>query len=79
LSVRHRIEQRLPLVSVPVLFLRGQHDPIAPARWLSRAAGLTPESAAGVVETAGHNAITTAGAVVAGRAIAFTTKAVTAI
>ena len=79
LSVRHRIERRLPLVSAPVLFLRGQHDPIAPARWLSRAAGLTPGSASGVVETAGHNAITTAGAVVAGRAIAFTATAATAI
>ncbi|MGW4943155.1 alpha/beta fold hydrolase [Actinoplanes sp. NPDC004185] len=71
LSVRHRIDHRLPLVQAPVLFLRGQHDPIAPPRWLRQAARLTPYAVTDVVPAAGHNAITTAGSVVARRAVAF--------
>ncbi|GAA3334727.1 hypothetical protein GCM10020358_00300 [Amorphoplanes nipponensis] len=71
LSVRHRIDHRLPLVQAPVLFLRGEHDPIAPTRWLAQAARLTPEAVTGVVPAAAHNAITTAGVVVARLAVAF--------
>jgi pimeloyl-ACP methyl ester carboxylesterase len=71
LSVRHRIDHRLPLVQAPVLFLRGEHDPIAPPRWLRQAARLTPYAATDVVPAAGHNAITTAGTVVARQAMAF--------
>jgi pimeloyl-ACP methyl ester carboxylesterase len=75
LSVRHRIDHRLPLVQAPVLFLRGEHDPIAPPRWLRQAAGLAPRAAANVVPAAAHNAITTAGTVVAHQAMAFTARA----
>ncbi|MET0932480.1 MAG: alpha/beta fold hydrolase [Mycetocola sp.] len=32
----YRTEQRLPLVSVPVLVLRGERDPIAPHGWSAR-------------------------------------------
>jgi pimeloyl-ACP methyl ester carboxylesterase len=71
LSVRHHIDQRLPLVQAPVLFLRGEHDPIAPSRWIEQAARLTPVAATGVVPAAAHNAITTAGTVVARQAMAF--------
>ena len=71
LSVLHRIDHRLPLVQAPVLFLRGEHDPIAPPRWLRQAAGLTPRAATQVVPAAAHNAITTAGAVVARQAMTF--------
>ncbi|MFI7540336.1 alpha/beta fold hydrolase [Actinoplanes sp. NPDC049599] len=77
LSVRHRIDQRLPSVRAPVLFLRGQRDPIAPTRWIRQAAGLTADAACGVVPAAAHNAITTAGAVVARQAIAFTARVAT--
>ncbi len=79
LSVRHRIDQRLPLVSAPALFLRGEHDPIAPPGWLRRAAGLTPEAAVADVPAAAHNAITTAGSVVARHAMAFTARTPTTI
>ncbi len=74
LSVRHRIDLRLPLVQAPVLLLRGEHDPIAPSRWLEQAARLTPWAATGVVPAAAHNAITTAGTVVARQATAFTNR-----
>ena len=79
LSVRHRMDRRLPLVAAPVLFLRGEHDPIAPTRWLAQAAGLTPSATASVVPGAAHNAITTAGTVVARQALAFTARAITPI
>jgi pimeloyl-ACP methyl ester carboxylesterase len=36
--VGHRLEQRLRLVQVPVLLLRGEHDPIAPRAWLAELA-----------------------------------------
>jgi pimeloyl-ACP methyl ester carboxylesterase len=77
LSVRHRIDHRLPLVQAPVLFLRGEHDPIAPPRWVRQAAGLTARAATGLVPAAAHNAITTAGAVVARQAVAFAARAAT--
>lgn len=67
-SVEHRVERRLPLVAAPVLFLRGEHDPIAPRDWLERAAAVTPRAS---VPRAGHNAVTTAGAQVAALATAF--------
>jgi pimeloyl-ACP methyl ester carboxylesterase len=71
LSVRHRIDRRLPLVQAPVLLLRGEHDPIAPPAWIEQAARLTPEAVTGVVPGAAHNAITTAGSVVARLATEF--------
>ncbi|WP_433085736.1 alpha/beta fold hydrolase [Dactylosporangium sp. CA-052675] len=70
-SVEHHIDRRLPLVTAPVLFLRGARDPIAPRRWLDRAAGLTPRARVCEVPLAGHNAVTTAGPAVALRAAAF--------
>ena len=79
LSVRHRIDRRLPLVQAPVLFLRGERDPIAPPRWLGQAAGLTAEAETAVVPGAAHNAITTAGSVVARLATDFTTRRQAAI
>jgi pimeloyl-ACP methyl ester carboxylesterase len=76
--VRHHVENRLPSVSAPVLFLRGRHDPIAPLAWVRRAAELVPGGRAGEVPRAAHNAVTTAGADVAARATAFVTAAVPA-
>jgi pimeloyl-ACP methyl ester carboxylesterase len=77
LSVRHRIDHRLPLVQAPVLFLRGEYDPIAPARWLRQAASLAPRAATSVVPAAAHNAVTTAGAAVARQATVFAARAAT--
>ena len=70
-SVRHRIDPRLPRVAAPTLVLRGARDPIAPARWVTEAAALAPDGAAGTVPRAAHNAITTAGPAVAAQALAF--------
>jgi pimeloyl-ACP methyl ester carboxylesterase len=70
-SVRHRIDQRLPLVQAPVLFLRGQHDPIAPARWIAQAVGLVGDASTADVPGAAHNAATTSASRVAGHALAF--------
>ncbi|MFB9411440.1 alpha/beta fold hydrolase [Dactylosporangium matsuzakiense] len=60
------MDERLPLVdTVPTLLLRGERDPIAPRRWLERAAARIPNAVVGEVPLAGHNAVTTAGAAVA--------------
>jgi pimeloyl-ACP methyl ester carboxylesterase len=67
-SVRHSMPDRLPLVPVPVLFLRGEHDPIVPRRWLGAAARITPDSRTGEIARAAHNAVTTAGRRVAAAA-----------
>ncbi|MFF5234959.1 alpha/beta fold hydrolase [Dactylosporangium sp. NPDC000521] len=70
-SVRHHIEDVLPHVAAPVLFLRGEHDPIAPPRWLTTATAITPDAIAAPVPWAAHNAVTTAGPAVAAYATAF--------
>jgi pimeloyl-ACP methyl ester carboxylesterase len=72
-SIRHHVERRLPLLRAPVLLLRGEHDPIAPPSWITRAAALTPSAATAVVPGAGHNAVTTAGPRVAALAGGFRT------
>ncbi|MFI5914441.1 alpha/beta fold hydrolase [Dactylosporangium sp. NPDC051541] len=65
-SVEHHMAERLPLVgTVPTLLVRGERDPIAPRRWLERAARLTPVAAVAEIPLAAHNAVTTAGAAVA--------------
>jgi pimeloyl-ACP methyl ester carboxylesterase len=73
-SVRHHIEDRLPLVGVPVLVLRGEHDPIAPPRWAEQAARLAGNGRCADVPGAAHNAITTAGQRVARQASAFVSR-----
>ncbi|WP_213004653.1 alpha/beta fold hydrolase [Paractinoplanes toevensis] len=65
-SVDHRIECRIPLVDAPILVLRGQYDPIAPASWTTHAASLATAGTSADVPGAAHNAVTTAGATVAG-------------
>ena len=71
-AVRHRIERRLPLVTAPVLVLRGEHDPIAPSGWARRAAELARTGTARDIPGAAHNAMTTAGPLVAAQALSFT-------
>jgi pimeloyl-ACP methyl ester carboxylesterase len=70
-AVRHHIGRRLPLVEAPVLILRGEHDPIAPAAWTTQAAACAPDGRSDDVPGAAHNAVTTAGDVVAAQAAAF--------
>jgi len=72
-STRHPMARRLPLVTAPVLVVRGEHDTIAPAPWVQRAAALTAGGRTATVPRAAHNAVTTAGPVLATLATAFTT------
>jgi pimeloyl-ACP methyl ester carboxylesterase len=70
-AVNHHVERRIPLVGAPILVLRGEHDPIVPAGWAAQATALARIGGNGVVPSAAHNAVTTAGAVVAAKAIMF--------
>jgi pimeloyl-ACP methyl ester carboxylesterase len=70
-AVGHHIERRVPLVEAPILILRGQYDPIAPASWVARAASLARTGSTADIPGAAHNAVTTAGAMVAAQAAAF--------
>jgi pimeloyl-ACP methyl ester carboxylesterase len=38
--IGYRLEERLPLVRVPILLVRGEHDPIAPRSWLAELAAV---------------------------------------
>ncbi len=42
IMLQDRIEEILPLVDVPVLVLRGEHDPIAPQAWVEQLAAAAP-------------------------------------
>ncbi|MFI5889848.1 alpha/beta fold hydrolase [Actinoplanes sp. NPDC051513] len=70
-AVGHHIERRIPLVQAPILILRGQYDRIVPADWATRAAYLARTARTADVPGAAHNAVTTAGAMVAAQAVAF--------
>jgi pimeloyl-ACP methyl ester carboxylesterase len=50
----YRTEQRLPLVSVPVLVLRGERDPIAPRGWSARLTAAAKEGRFVEVPGAAH-------------------------
>ncbi|MFD1214193.1 alpha/beta fold hydrolase [Arthrobacter sp. GCM10027362] len=52
--IGHRLEERLPLVGVPVLLLRGEHDPIAPGSWLAELLAAGGSAAAAEVPGAPH-------------------------
>jgi pimeloyl-ACP methyl ester carboxylesterase len=49
-----RIEDKVPLMPMPVLVLRGEHDPIAPRGWVERLARLAPAGAVAVVPGVAH-------------------------
>ncbi|MET0425142.1 MAG: alpha/beta fold hydrolase [Actinoplanes sp.] len=70
-AVAQHMERRIPLVAAPILVLRGEHDPIAPPEWVTQAAALARIGSAGVIPGAAHNAVTTAGVLVAERAVGF--------
>ncbi len=50
----YRIEERITGVAVPVLVLRGANDPVAPADWCRRLAGLAPAAQFLEVQGTGH-------------------------
>jgi pimeloyl-ACP methyl ester carboxylesterase len=73
-SVSHHIDRRIPLVRAPILILRGEHDPIVPREWATQAAALSRLGSSGVVPGAAHNAVTTAGTLVAAQAVTFAVR-----
>jgi pimeloyl-ACP methyl ester carboxylesterase len=50
----HRIERVLPDVRVPTVVVRGEHDALAPRRWVREAAGLLPIGRALEVRGSSH-------------------------
>lgn len=50
----NRIETKLPLVTVPVMFVRGEKDTIAPQRWIDQAARLAGAERCAVIAGWGH-------------------------
>lgn len=49
-----RIEDRLPLLPMPVLVVRGEHDPIAPQPWVEELVSLAPNGMSAIIPDAGH-------------------------
>lgn len=70
------IEQRLPLVSVPVLVLRGARDPIAPRAWSVKLARMARDGRFVEVPSAAHVVQHTKPTLVAGILADFVTDAV---
>lgn len=53
-ALRDRIEDKLPAIQCPVLFLRGERDPLARQLWLEEAASLVRDSEIAVMPGVGH-------------------------
>ena len=49
-----RIEERLPLLDVPAVIVRGAHDPLCPAGWAQEAAALLPQGRLVTIAGAAH-------------------------
>lgn len=49
-----RIEERLPLLDVPAVVVRGVHDPLCPPEWAQEAAALLPQGRLVTIAGAGH-------------------------
>lgn len=54
-ATRHRIEDRLPVVDVPVLILAGDIDKISPLSWTERLTGLAQQGEQRIVEGGAHS------------------------
>jgi 2-hydroxy-6-oxonona-2,4-dienedioate hydrolase len=53
-SLEHRIEDRMAALSVPVLLVRGELDPLVPRRWLRQLLELTPDGRIAEVRAGAH-------------------------
>ncbi len=53
-SLRDPVEEKLRRVPLPAIVVRGERDPIVPARWAERAATLLPRGRLVVVPHGGH-------------------------
>lgn len=52
--IRHRLEERLPLVRLPVAVVHGERDPVVPRDWIERLAAARPGTLAGEVPGEPH-------------------------
>jgi pimeloyl-ACP methyl ester carboxylesterase len=55
-ALAHPLVERAAQVGVPALVTRGEHDPIAPRRWVEELAARLPQGSAAVVPGAAHAA-----------------------
>lgn len=55
-ALDHDIEQRIALVSAPILVMRGERDPVAPRRWARELAAAAPQGRFVEVPDAAHAA-----------------------
>jgi pimeloyl-ACP methyl ester carboxylesterase len=53
-ALDHHIEARVPLVSVPILVIRGRRDPVVPRRWARALASAAPQGRFVEVPGAAH-------------------------
>ncbi len=53
-ALADRIEERLPLLDVPAVVVRGVHDQLCPHRWAHEAAGLLPQGRLVTIAGAAH-------------------------
>jgi pimeloyl-ACP methyl ester carboxylesterase len=51
---RDRIEEKLPSIAAPTLVVRGEHDAIAPERWVRECAALLPNAQHVTIPGAAH-------------------------
>ena len=54
-SMRHGLAEKLPLVSVPTLVVRGSRDPISSPRWAEKMVSLLPNGRLATVHNAPHD------------------------
>jgi len=52
--LEHPVTERLPLVRVPAVVIRGERDPIVPQRWAEEVVGLLPDARLEVIRGAAH-------------------------
>ncbi len=53
-AVADRVEEKLPLIHIPALVVRGERDPLVPARWAEQTATLLPDAELIVIDGAPH-------------------------
>ncbi len=53
-AIDDRIEAKLPALTLPVLVVSGEHDPLAPPRWAAELAGLLPHGQLHILAGGGH-------------------------
>jgi pimeloyl-ACP methyl ester carboxylesterase len=53
-AIEDRIEAKLPALTMPVLVVSGEHDPLAPPRWAAELVNLLPHGQLHILAGGGH-------------------------